>query len=226
MYPFFYDPSMVFLIPALIFAMWAQWKVQSTFARYSTRPSNSGRTAEDVAYQILLEHGIQNVVIEHTPGQLTDHYDPRNRVLRLSDATYGSDSIAAIGVAAHEAGHAVQHARGFVPLIMRNAIYPVAAFSSYMAFPLFFLGFLMGLPMLINLGIYLFAGTVAFHLVTLPVEIDASRRAVVALRQGYMDEREIRGVKAVLSAAALTYIAATLMAIMQLLRLLWLRDRE
>ncbi|MFN4216719.1 MAG: zinc metallopeptidase, partial [Brevinematales bacterium] len=165
MYPFFYDPSMVFLLPALLFAMWAQWKVQTTFARYNQKPSFSGKTAEEVAYQILLQHGIQNVVIEHTPGLLTDHYDPRARVLRLSDATYGNDSIAAIGVAAHEAGHAVQHARTFLPLVLRNLIYPVAAFSSYMAFPLFFLGFLAGLPFLIDLGIYLFAGTVAFHLV-------------------------------------------------------------
>ncbi len=193
MYPFFYDPSMIFLIPALLFAAWAQWKVQSTFARYSQKPSRSGKTAEDVAYQILLQHGIQDVIIEHTPGQLTDHYDPRKKVLRLSDATYGSDSIAAIGVAAHEAGHAVQHARAFLPLVLRNLIYPVAAFSSYMAFPLFFLGFLAGLPFLIDLGIYLFAGTVAFHLVTLPVEIDASRRAVAVLKQGYMDERSFAG---------------------------------
>ncbi|QJR22179.1 Putative membrane protease YugP [Brevinematales bacterium NS] len=226
MYPFFYDPSMIFLIPALLFAAWAQWKVQSTFARYSQKPSRSGKTAEDVAYQILLQHGIQDVIIEHTPGQLTDHYDPRKKVLRLSDATYGSDSIAAIGVAAHEAGHAVQHARAFLPLVLRNLIYPVAAFSSYMAFPLFFLGFLAGLPFLIDLGIYLFAGTVAFHLVTLPVEIDASRRAVAVLKQGYMDERELRGVKSVLTAAALTYIAATLMALLQLARLLWLRNRD
>ncbi len=226
MYPFFYDPSMIFLIPALLFAAWAQWKVQSTFARYSQKPSRSGKTAEDVAYQILLQHGIQDVIIEHTPGQLTDHYDPRKKVLRLSDATYGSDSIAAIGVAAHEAGHAVQHARAFLPLVLRNLIYPVAAFSSYMAFPLFFLGFLAGLPFLIDLGIYLFAGTVAFHLVTLPVEIDASRRAVAVLKQGYMDEKELRGVKSVLTAAALTYIAATLMALLQLARLLWLRNRD
>ncbi|MCX7882485.1 MAG: zinc metallopeptidase [Brevinematales bacterium] len=226
MYPFFYDPSMLFLLPALLFAAWAQWKVQHTFAKYSIKPSQSGKTAEDIAYQILLQHGIQDVIIEHTPGQLTDHYDPRSKILRLSDATYGSDSIAALGVAAHEAGHAVQHARAFIPLVLRNLIYPVAAFSSYMAFPLFFLGLLMGLPFLINLGIYLFAGTVAFHVVTLPVEIDASRRAVAALKQGYMDERELRGVKSVLTAAALTYVAATLMALLQLLRLLWLRNRE
>jgi len=225
MIPFYYDPSMIFLIPALVLAAWAQWRVQSTFARYSAKPSRSGRTAEEVAYQILVQHGVENVVIEHTPGQLTDHYDPVRKVLRLSDATYGSDSIAAIGVAAHEAGHAVQHARGFFPLVVRNMIYPVAAFSSFMAFPLFFLGFLAGSAMLINLGIYLFAGTVAFHLVTLPVEFDASRRAVRAL-QTVMDEKELRGVRSVLGAAALTYVAATLMAILQLLRLLWLKGRD
>ncbi|MFN3660769.1 MAG: zinc metallopeptidase [Brevinematales bacterium] len=226
MYPFFYDPTMIVLLPALLFAAWAQWKVQSTFARYDQKPSLSGKTAEEVAYQILLQNGIQNVVIERTPGLLTDHYDPRTRVLRLSYSTYGNNSIAAIGVAAHEAGHAVQHARIFLPLVIRNLIYPVAAFSSYMAFPLFLLGLLAGLPFLLDFGIYLFTGTVAFHLVTLPVEIDASRRAVAALKQGYMDERELQGVKAVLTAAALTYIAATLMALLELLRLLWLRNRD
>ena len=226
MYPFYYDPSMIVLLPALLFAMWAQWKVQTTFARYAQKPSESGKTAEDTAYQILLEHGVSDVVIEPTPGYLSDHYDPRSKVLRLSQATYGSDSIAAIGVAAHEAGHAVQHARGFFPLMVRNAIFPVVSVASYLAFPLFFLGLLMSIPMLVNLGIYLFGGTVLFHLVTLPVEIDASRRAVSALRQGHMTEREIRGVKAVLSAAALTYVASTLMALVQFLRLLWLRERD
>lgn len=220
MFPFF-DSTMILLIPALILAFWAQMRVKSSFAHYSEVYAAKGTTADSVARTLLDGFGLQNVRIEHVAGQLTDHYDPRTKVLRLSDSVSGSSSIAAIGVAAHEVGHAVQDKKGYSPLRFRNTFVPVANIGSTMAFPLFFIGLLMSSGMLLNIGILLFAGVVVFHLVTLPVEFDASSRALKLLSNtGTLNSSELAGARSVLKAAAWTYVAATVMAAMQLLRLL------
>jgi uncharacterized protein len=222
------DWTFILLIPAFLFSLWAQYKTQSTFRRYSEIGSSRGITADAVAGKILQSYGVSNVTVESTPGQLTDHYDPRTKVLRLSEGVYGNSSIAAIGVAAHEAGHAIQDARGFSPIKIRNAIVPVVNITSNLAIPLFIIGLFASLPILIQLGIYFFAGVVVFHLVTLPVEFDASSRALKVLQTGaYLNNEELGGAKAVLTAAAMTYIAAALMAILNLVRLLLIaRDRD
>jgi hypothetical protein len=172
--------------------------------------------------------GAGEVTIEKVAGKLTDHYDPRKRVLRLSEGVYDSSSIAALGIAAHEAGHALQHAEGYAPLSLRNAIYPVASIGSTLAFPLFFIGFLMsskGPSILMDIGILLFSGAVVFSVLTLPVEFNASKRAVALLgERGFLRADELDGARKVLSAAALTYVASTAMAAMQLLRMFFLRQ--
>jgi Zn-dependent membrane protease YugP len=169
--------------------------------------------------------------VERVAGRLSDHYDPRKRVLRLSEGVYASNSLAALGIAAHEAGHAIQHGKGYAPLHLRNLIYPAASFGSTLAFPLFFIGFIFstrqGPSLLMDIGILLFAVAVVFSVLTLPVEFDASRRAMAMLREGsYLTSEELTGARRVLSAAALTYVASTAMAILQLLRLILLRDRR
>ena len=186
-------------------------------------------TGYDAARRILDMNGLQNVAIEHIAGNLTDHYDPRSNTVRLSDSVYGSSSVAAIGVAAHEVGHAVQHAVGYTPIKVRNAIVPVVNLCSQLAMPLFILGliFSSSLFMLTDVGIILFSAAVLFHIVTLPVEINASRRALSTLESSYMLEgEEIGGAKKVLSAAAMTYVASAAMALLQLLRLIAIRDRR
>jgi len=214
-----FGPSIWILLPALALAIYAQWKVRSTYARYTRVASAGGFTAESAAARILDSEGIGDVAIEDARRTLGDHYDPRKKVLRLSGRT--SASIAAIGVAAHEAGHAIQHARGFAPLAFRTAIVPIATFGSQLAFPLFFLGLIFRYPPLVTGGIVLFSAAVLFTLVTLPVEFDASRRAVAALRStGLVTVEELGAVKEVLFAAALTYVAAAAMAALQLLLLL------
>ncbi len=224
MYPFFFDPTFLLLIPALILAVWAQSKVKGAYRRYSAVYAREGLTAREAARKILDDNGLQAVPVERVRGNLTDHYDPKAKVLRLSEGVYDSRSIAAIGVAAHEAGHAIQDARSYVPLKLRNAIVPVASLGSGAAFPLFFLGFLFGWPPLMDIGILVFLGVLVFHLVTLPVELDASSRALKILGgSGLLASDEIGGARAVLNAAALTYVAATVMAAVQLLRLVLLR---
>jgi len=225
---FFWDYTFFLLIPPLILAGYAQQKVKSTFHRFSQILASSRRTAAEVARSILDQAGIDDVRVEKVPGQLSDHYDPRKKVLRLSENVYSSSSLAALGVAAHEAGHALQHHQGYTPLYLRNAIYPVANLGSSLAFPLFFIGFLFssqGPSILMDLGILLFVGAVAFSVITLPVEFNASNRALKILYQGgYLREKELEGARQVLKAAALTYVAATAMALMQLLRLFLLRE--
>ena len=217
--PFLFGPSFLILIPAIALAIYAQWKVRSTYSRYVRVPSQQNISAQTAARTILEGAAAQGVTIESTPRRLGDHYDPRKRILRLSAPA--STSIAAIGVAAHEAGHAIQHARGFAPLALRTMIVPVANFGSQLAFPLFFLGLIFRYQPLLTAGILLFSAAVLFTLVTLPVEFDASRRAVAALRQtGMVTEEELGGIKEVLFAAALTYVAAAAMAALQLLLLL------
>ena len=225
----FFDPTWIIILPALILSLWAQANVNSTFARFSRVSNRRGMTGYDAARHILDMNGLQNVAIEHIAGNLTDHYDPRSNTVRLSDSVYGSSSVAAIGVAAHEVGHAVQHAVGYTPIKVRNAIVPVVNLCSQLAMPLFILGliFSSSLFMLTDVGIILFSAAVLFHIVTLPVEINASRRALSTLESSYMLEgEEIGGAKKVLSAAAMTYVASAAMALLQLLRLIAIRDRR
>lgn len=223
MFPLF-DPTFVLLIPALLLGLWAQAKVQGAFATYSQVPSRRGVRACDVARAIMNRFGLSGIPVERVPGNLTDHYDPRSKVLRLSEGVYSSTSLAAIGIAAHEVGHAIQDAEDYAPIRVRNAIVPVASLTSWLAFPLFFIGLLMRTPFLMDMGILFFLGVIVFHLVTLPVEFDASARALRLLADtGTLDMDEIGGARAVLRAAALTYVAAAVMAVAQLFRLLLLR---
>lgn len=218
---FFWDPTMIILIPAVILSLYAQMKINSTYHQYSQVGSRKGMTGADVARYILNKNGLYDVPIERVQGQLTDHYDPRSRVVRLSAGVYDSTSIAALGVAAHEVGHAVQHDSGYMPLYIRNTVIPVTQIGSYVSIPLLILGLLMGSPALVELGILLFAAIVFFQLVTLPVEFNASRRAVAVLGDdAILTQDELSGTKKVLQAAALTYVAAALMAVLQLVRLL------
>ena len=219
------DWTMIILFPAILLAMWAQARVKNAFATYSRVHSRSGLTAREAARRILDSYGLSGVPIRQVPGQLTDHYDPRDRSLSLSEPVYDSTSIAAIGVAAHEVGHAVQHATGYAPLQIRNAVVPLLSLSSSAAMPLFFIGLLSASNTLMNIGILLFVGVLAFHLITLPVEFDASNRALKVLAtNGMMTQDEVGGARKVLNAAAMTYGSATLMAALQLVRLLALRN--
>jgi hypothetical protein len=212
---------MIILIPAVIISAYAQMKVSSTFQRYSQVASHRGMTGADVARYILNQNGLHDVPIERISGQLSDHYDPRSRVVRLSADVYGSTSLAALGVAAHEVGHAIQHDTGYLPLYIRNTVIPVTQFGSYLSMPLFFLGLIMSSKALVELGILLFGAIVFFQLVTLPVEFNASSRALATLgNEGFLDATELKGTSKVLQAAALTYVAAALMAVLQLLRLI------
>lgn len=225
---FYFDYTFWLLVPALIFALYAQSKVKSTYAHFSRLASSSRMTAAEAVEEILKYSPASNVRVERVPGHLTDHYDPRTRVLRLSESVYDSPSIAALGVAAHEAGHAIQHAQGYAFLVLRNAIYPIASLGSNLAFPLFFFGLIFsrsGANILMDIGILLFTGAVAFTVITLPVEFDASRRALAILRErGFLNAKELEGARKVLQAAALTYVAATAMAAIQLLRMILIRQ--
>lgn len=217
----FWDPTMVLLIPAMILAMYAQMKVNSTYHHYSQIASQRGMTGADVARYILNKNGLYDIPIERVQGQLSDHYDPRSRVVRLSQGVYDSTSIAALGVAAHEVGHAIQHDTGYMPLYIRNTIIPITKIGSYVSIPLLILGILVSSPRLVELGILLFTAIVFFQLITLPVEFNASRRAVAVLGdEAILTADELVGTKKVLSAAALTYVAAAVTAVFQLLRLL------
>ncbi len=220
-YPFFYDWTWMLLIPALLVSLWAQMRVSSTFSKYSKVRSGAGVSAAQMAERILHGEDIHDVAIERVRGNLTDHYDPQHLVLRLSDSTANSDSVAALGVAAHEVGHVLQHRDGYRPLMLRTAAVPVVNISSNLSWPLFILGLILSWDPLINVGIALFSLAVLFALITLPVEFNASKRAIAALESGgYLQGEGLAGAKKVLSAAAMTYVASAFMAIMQLLRLL------
>ncbi len=221
----FYPETLMLMIPAVVLAMYAQYKVRHTYKKYMQVPTQRRVTAAQVAEQILMRAGVGGVKIEGTSRAMGDHYDPRSKVLRLSAP--GSASVAAVGVAAHEAGHAIQHARGYAPLALRSAVVPVANFGSQLAFPLFFVGLFFQSEVLLNVGIILFAAAVLFTVITLPVEFNASRRAVAALREsGGVTQEELGGVKEVLTAAALTYVAAAAMAALQLLAMLLMARRR
>ena len=217
----------VLVVPALVFAMWAQMRVSSAFNRYSQLRTGGGLTGADAARLILDRNGLTDVAVELTEGRLSDHYDPRAGVIRLSREVYYNATVAAVGVAAHECGHAVQHAEGYFPLKVRSAIIPVTQIGSNLAFPLFLLGMLFSYPPLMDAGILLFALVAVFQLVTLPVEYNASSRAVETLSgSGMVSAEEERGVRKVLSAAALTYVAALATALANLLRLILIAGRR
>ena len=219
---------LILVVPTIILSLWAQFKVKSTFSKYSQMRSSRGISGSQAAQIILQANSINNVSVEGVGGSLTDHYDPSNRVLRLSQPVYGQTSIAAIGVAAHEAGHAIQHARGYGPLGLRSTLVPVANIGSSIGPWLAIAGLAMsGFEFLFKIGILLFSGAVAFYLITLPVEFNASSRALAALAQNQMlSEEELRGARKVLSAAALTYVASALTALMSLVRLILLSRRR
>lgn len=224
---FYVDSTMLILIPAMLIALWAQANITSTFNRYSKMYSRSGYTGKDVARMILDAYGLYDIPIEMTGGKLTDHYDPQRRVVRLSRDVYTGTSIASIGVAAHEIGHVIQHKEGYLPIKIRNSLVPVATIGSNASWFLFILGIFLSITPLVNIGIVLFSATVLFQIVTLPVEFNASNRAIAVLEsKGILVGDEIKGARKVLNAAALTYVAAVITAISQLLRLLAIRDRN
>ncbi|MGN0586298.1 MAG: zinc metallopeptidase [Oscillospiraceae bacterium] len=223
----YFDSTYLIVLPALIFAMIAQIKVKSAFEENSRVFSRRGVTAYQAVREILDSNGLYNVMIEHVSGDLTDHYDPKSNVIRLSDSVYNSTSVAAIGVAAHEAGHAIQYAEGYFPIKIRSAIIPVTQLGSRLAMPLVLIGLLFhnSLGWLVTAGIILYTAVVLFQAVTLPVEFNASHRALQILDSKYMlDTDELKKAKSVLSAAAMTYVAAMLSALLSLLRLLVLAN--
>lgn len=225
--PYYYygfDPTYILIIIGMVLSLAAQAKVKNTFNKYSRVGSMSGITGAEAAEKILRSEGLYDVTIERVKGNLTDHYDPTAKVLRLSDSTYASTSVAAIGVAAHECGHAIQHSKEYAPLIMRNWFVPIANFGSKISWPLILIGFIFSggsSNILITAGIIAFAAAVAFHIITLPVEYDASNRALKVLEsKGILVGSEVKSAGKVLNAAALTYLAAAATAILQLLRLI------
>ncbi len=211
----------ILILPALLFGMWAQSQVSTNFTKYSRVSTMRGMTGAEAAQYILDQNGIYDVRVQHIRGNLTDNFDPRNKTLNLSDSVYNSTSVAAIGVAAHEAGHAVQHAVGYTPIKIREMIIPVTQIGSWLYLPIIILGVFLSFQSLINVGIILFASIAVFQLATLPVEFNASDRAIKTLTQsGILYGEEITGAKAVLRAAALTYVAALVSSLAQLLRLI------
>lgn len=223
-YPMFYDPTYILIIIGVFLSLAASAKVNSTFARYAGVRNRRGITGQMAAEQILHQAGIYDVQVQRISGKLTDHYDPKNKILRLSDSTYGSTSVAAVGVAAHECGHAIQHATNYLPLSIRGALVPMANFGAQISWPMIIIGLLFNGNMsglFINLGILLFSCSVLFQIVTLPVEFNASSRALHILGgSGLLDQEEVGQARKVLGAAALTYVAGAAASILQLLRLL------
>ncbi|WP_188205090.1 zinc metallopeptidase [Desemzia incerta] len=221
---FFYDPTMIFILIGLVISGIASTYVRSTYSKYADTRNNRGLTAWEVSRSILDNSGLRNVVLDRVPGDLTDHYDSQNNILRLSDATYNSTSVAAIGVAAHEAGHAIQDQENYFPLRLRSTLVPVANFGQGISFPLIIAGVIFGgNQSLINLGILFFSLTLVFQLVTLPVEFDASNRAIAILdQQQLLTPEELDQARHVLRAAALTYVAAAVASFLQVLRLVLL----
>ena len=219
----FYDISMIVLIPGLLLGMYAQAKVNSTYNLYSQVMSHSGYTGAQFARKMLNDNGLYDVSIAQVNGHLSDHYDPRANQVRLSSEVYNGSSIASLGIAAHEVGHAIQHATNYAPLTVRNMVVPATNISSYIYFPLILLGMFLNSMSMIQLGILVFAVIVFFQLITLPVEFNASRRAIATLGSDQvLDTNELTGAKKVLGAAALTYVAALVAAVSQLLQFVWI----
>ena len=223
----YWDYTLIFLIPGLLLGLWAQAQVRSDYAKYSKVPTQLGLPASETVRRLLAQNGADYVSVVPTKGELTDHFDPRSDTLRLSEGVYQSGSVAALGIAAHEAGHALQKQEKYPFLSLRTLLVPVVNFGSQLAWPIFLAGLIFSWQPLMTVGIVLFGLVVLFSLITLPVEFDASRRAVAMLcGQGYLTQEEEKGVKAVLRAAALTYVASFVSALMQLLRLLALARRR
>lgn len=224
---FYGDWSLLIVLPALILTIWAQFSVQSAYHKYSRIAIGHGMTGESAARRILDANGLHHVRIEPIAGEMTDHYDPRTQVIRLSSGVYASNSIAAVGIASHEAGHAVQHAVGYTPIRLRTAIIPVCNFGSMAAMPLFIIGLLVASDALMTVGILAYATVTLFQLITLPVELNASARAMRALGgSGYLTAEETKGARRVLRAAAMTYVAALATSLLSLLRLLLLASNR
>ncbi len=219
---FFMDYYYIILvIPAMILAVWAQFKVKSTYNKFSKVSNNKGITGAYAAQAVLTHYGITDVRIEQVSGKLTDHYDPKAKVIRLSQGVYGSTTIAAVGIACHEAGHAAQHAQNYAPIKIRNSLVPVCNIGSTLGIPLAILGYFLGFEPLISIGLLLYAAIALFQVVTLPVELNASKRAMKVIDEtGLLYDDEQGGAKKVLTAAAMTYIASMLVAIANLLRLI------
>ncbi len=224
---FYYDSTYILVLIAFGLSLFASFGVNATFSKYKKVKSSRRITGEEAARRILDMNGLSAVRVEHIGGNLTDHYDPTSNVIRLSDATFSDTSVAAIGVAAHEAGHAVQHATGYAPIKLRNSIVPIVNIGTNLSMPLFFVGLLFGLPYLTTIGIVLFSLALVFQLITLPVEFNASRRAISVLdSSNILDEDELKGSKKVLFAAAMTYVAAVAATALQLLRLFVIANRR
>ncbi len=220
----FIDPTFILVIVALIFAMIAQQQVMGKYKKYAKVPNSIGMTGAQIARRMLDDHSLQNIVIQRIQGSLTDNYHPIKKTIFLSEGVFDSYSISAISIAAHETGHALQYASGYLPVKLRGNLVPSANLGSTLAFPMFIFGLLFSIPFLMDLGIWLFAAALIFHVITLPVEFNASHRAIQYLKTNYLhDSMELNGAKAVLNAAALTYVASTLMALAQFLRLIILR---
>jgi len=220
MFPFFFDPTMIVLIPALLLAVYAQYKVKNTFSKYNEIQIDSNLTGADAAKKILLRNNLANVEIRKTDGKLSDHYDPKEKTLNLSSDVYNNNSIAAVGVAAHEVGHAIQDKENYKPLSLRASLVPAANIGSSFGLPLAIFGFFIRADFLIMTGFVLFSAAFLFHLVTLPVEFNASKRALTLLkRNNILNNKELKGAKKVLRAAAFTYVSATLVALVNLIRI-------
>lgn len=223
----YFDWTFIILVPAMIISFWAQTKIKTSFEKYSRIRSRNGYTGAQTARMLLDSNGLYDVPVEIISGNLTDHYDPSHRVMRLSKEVFYGDSVASIGVAAHETGHAIQHKQHYMPLIVRNSIVPVANLGSNLSWILFIAGIILRISGLIQLGILLFSAVVLFQIITLPVEFDASNRALKILNnKGILIGEEVHGARKVLSAAAMTYVAAALMAVSQLLRLVIISRRR
>ncbi len=218
---------LIFIIPALLFTIWAQVHLKSTYAKYGKIYNREGMTGAQAARMILDRNGLQHIRIERIPGQLTDHYSPKEDVIRLSESTYDVTSIGALGVAAHEVGHAIQHATGYFPIKLRNAIIPVTQIGSQLAWPIFAIGLIFQMGVMLDIGIILFCAVTLFQIITLPVEFNASSRAMRTLEEGSMlAPEELRGARKVLTAAAMTYVAALAASLANLLRMIALRNRN
>ena len=227
-YPgFYFDRTMILLLPAIIIAFWAQSKVSGTYKKYRTVRTMNGYTGENVARMMLDSAGLYDVPVVEIRGELTDHYDPTSRVVRLSSDIYHGASIASAGIAAHEVGHAIQHKEAYKPLVLRTSIATAVNFSSQASIIIFMIGLLFSIPLLTNIGIIFFTVAVIYQLITLPVEFNASRRALNILEsRNILYGNEVSGAKSVLSAAAMTYVAAALMSISQLVRLIAISNRN
>ena len=222
-----FDYTYILVLIGALLCMLASARVNSTYNKYARVRSMSGMTGAQVAEERLRRNGINNVCVAHVPGNLSDHFDPRNNTVNLSDSTYGSTSVAAIGVAAHECGHVLQHHQGYVPIKIRSALVPAANFGSKIGLPIIIIGLIIGMTPLAKIGIWVFSLAVLFQLVTLPVEFDASHRALVMLEEyGILGYEEVKGSRKVLSAAAMTYVASAAAAVVQLLRLVLLNGRR